>query len=148
MLMWTASVKTSKRITEPDMVTIDNKGWMMFAGHRIGKVKGSVITMRRHYSKHLYRVLNSWCLNCEVLNSGMKTFVIHDEDTGIQYRITYDKIQELFGQFNIFITFGVERQFAIPLQVWDKSLHDIVTMGMSVTDFWNSPPTRWIKRKK
>lgn len=130
------------------MVTIDNKGWMMFAGHRIGKVKGSVLTMRRHYSKHLYRVLNSWCLNCEVLNSGVKTFIIQDEDTGIHYRITSAKIQELFDQFNISITFGIEKQFAIPLQVWDKSLHGNVTKGMSVADFGSALTLLWKKRQK
>lgn len=115
----------------------------------IGRVEGSTLFMRRNTGRHLYRVLNAWCLNVDVVNGGFEQFVIDTEQCE-RFVIRYDTIQRLRTKLNLFITFQDERQLAIPVRCWDKydysNLSFPVLIGLLPEEFVESCRGRWRSR--
>jgi len=118
-------------------------------GKTIGQIDGTALIMKRNTERHFYRVLNAWCLNIEVVNSGVEKFII-DTEQRQRYVITLSAIKALRSKVNLFVTFGVERQLAIPVQCWDKysfeNLSFPVFIGMPPAEFIETCSGRWRSR--
>ena len=108
-------------------------------GRKIGRIKDNVLLMKRNTGRHLYRVLDAWCLNVEVVNSGVDKFVI-DTELSERYVILLSRIKDLRSKLNLFVTFGQERQLAIPIQCWDKYSFE----NLSFPVFIGTPPSEFI----
>lgn len=119
------------------MIVVENDILKM-DGRTIGRMEGNTLIMRRNVSKHFYRVLDAWCLNVEVINSGAEKFII-DTEQKQRYIITLPVIKALRAQVNLFVTFGQERQLAIPAQCWDKYSHE----NLSFPVFIGTPPSEF-----
>jgi hypothetical protein len=118
-------------------------------GKTIGTINDGGLYMKRNTVKHFYRVLDAWCLNIEVINCGADKFVI-DTEKKERYIITLATIKALRSQANLFVTFGQERQLAIPAQCWDKYSHENLSfpvfIGTPPTEFTNICTGRWRSR--
>jgi len=117
-------------------------------GKAIGRIESNALFMRRTMQKHHYRVLDAWCLNVETVNVGVDKFII---DAGAEiYTISVGTIKKLRTYINMFVTFGKERQLAIPLKCWDKYEKTNKTfpvyIGMSPDAFAESCTGRWTGR--
>ena len=100
------------------MVEIKNS-ILRLNGKPLGRVENNKLYMVRAKNRHFYRVLESWCLNVEIVNSGVEWFIINVSEDGSQYRITLDKIKKLRSKVNMFVSFKDEHQLAIPAKCWD-----------------------------
>lgn len=132
------------------MVNIIN-GQVVLDGRNIGKLnEREALVMRRSVERHKYRVLEAWCLNVEVVNCGAKRFIIDTTDTAERYVVTLDAIMRLRSVLNLFVTFGKERQLAVPLMCWDKYHHGNLSfpaqIGLQPADFADSCTGRWRSR--
>lgn len=129
------------------MVRIENNK-LLLNGKQVGFMQNDILTMKRIFHKHHYYVLDAWCLNVEVVNSGASRFVI-ETDTE-RYIISLDKIMKLRSKLNLFVTFGTERQLAIPLKCWDRyNLPEVsfpVFIGIPPDEFVDSCSGRWRSR--
>lgn len=115
----------------------------------IGKIKNNTLFMKRNIGKHFYRVLDAWCLNIEVVNSGVDKFVI-DTEQKERFIIKFAAIKALRSKINMFVTFGEERQLAIPSKCWDRysfeNLSFPVFIGMPPAEFVDNCAGRWRSR--
>ena len=130
------------------MVIIENN-IVKLDGKAIGLLNGKVLTMRRNTARHFYRVLNAWCINVEVVNSGAERFII-DTEKRERFVVRLSVIQALRARVNVFVTCGQERKLAIPLQCWDKYSHDNLSfpvfIGIPPDEFVETCTGRWRSR--
>lgn len=130
------------------MVTIVN-GTMKLDARTIGKVENDKLLMHRSRMKHYYRVLNAWCINIDVINSGVTKFIITVDD-GDKYIIGLDKIKALRSKLNMFVTFKDERQLAIPHSCWDRYVKENkdfpIATGIPADEFAEKCDGRWRSR--
>jgi hypothetical protein len=128
---------------------IKEKDVLYLDGKLIGKMEGNILYMKRNVSKHFYRVLDSWCLNIEVVNSGAERFVI-DTEQRERFIIRLSAVKALRSKINMFVTFGQERQLAIPSKCWDRYSHENLSfpafIGMPPTEFVDNCSGRWRSR--
>lgn len=131
------------------MIAVENDILKM-DGRHIGKIEGNALMMKRNMAKHFYRVLDAWCLNIEVINSGVERFII-DTEQRQRYIIKLSTIKALRSKINMFVTFNQERQLAIPVQCWDKYLYENLSfpafIGMPASEFVDTCSGRWRSRK-
>jgi hypothetical protein len=130
------------------MLTIENES-VKVNGKTIGKLKEKTLFMKRNHERHFYRVLESWCINIDVINCGAEKFVI-DTDKKERYVVSFSTIQSLRSKLNMFVSFGQERQLAIPVQCWDKYLHSNLSfpvyIGTPASEFADNCKGRWQSR--
>lgn len=130
------------------MLTIENES-VKVNGKTIGKLKDKTLSMKRNHGRHFYRVLESWCINIDVINCGAERFVI-DTDEKERYIVSLSTIQALRSKLNMFVTFGQERQLAIPIQCWDKYSHNNLSfpvyIGTPASEFADNCAGRWQSR--
>jgi hypothetical protein len=130
------------------MVSIENNS-VKVNGKTIGKLEGKTLLMNRNHDRHFYRVLESWCINIDVVNCGAERFVI-DTDNKERYTVSLSAIKALRSKLNMFVTFGQERQLAIPIQCWDKYSHSNLTfptyIGTPAAEFADKCTGRWQSR--
>jgi len=130
------------------MLTIENES-VKVNGKTIGKLKEKTLFMRRNHERHFYRVLDSWCINIDVINCGAKKFVI-DTDEKERYVVSFSTIQSLRSKLNMFVSFRQERQLAIPVQCWDKYSHNNLSfpvyIGTPASEFADNCAGRWQSR--
>lgn len=87
----------------------------------IGTYGEGVFTSHRSSSKHLYKKLNAWGIDCKVLDGLIKdhelhTVIIHDKDT----KTTYTTKAENFKQYGTILHFKPHRpQVFLPLDYWE-----------------------------
>lgn len=87
---------------------------------------------------HLYKALNSFCVNTEVLNTYDWKYILFRCDFNTEYKISRIEFEKLFGSLNMYISFGAEKQLAIPIAMMDTidSITKIVkAYGTTVKDF-------------
>ena len=86
----------------------------------IGELVDGVFTSRRHASKHLYKKLDAWGLDCKaydgmVADQGLHTVRIIDLDT----KTTYATHAENFKKYGTILHFKPHRsQVFLPLKYW------------------------------
>lgn len=87
----------------------------------IGNYGDGVLTSHRNSSKHLYKKLNAWGIDCKVYDGllkdrGLHTVIIHDKDTNI----TYTTKAENFKKYGTILHFKPHRpQVFLPLDYWE-----------------------------
>jgi len=87
---------------------------------------------------HIYKTLNSFCVNSEVLSRYDWKNILFKCDFNTEYKICKIEFDKLFDALNMYISFGDERQVAIPIAMMDTidSLTKIVKVyGTTVRDF-------------
>lgn len=125
-------------------------GKLMMDGKTIGEmVDEKTLLMKRNKERHHYRALDAWCLNIDVVNSGISRFVI-DTVQRERFVIHLEKINQLRKHINMFVSFGSERQLAIPIQCWDRYVYENLSfpayIGMEAADFADTCRGRWQSR--
>ena len=103
---------------------------------------------------HLYRTLNSFCVNAEVLSMYDWKNILFQCDFNTEYIISKTEYDKLFNVLNMYISFGNEKQVAIPVAMMNKrnSITKIVdTYGVTVKEFIDekikvSPYHNWKNR--
>lgn len=122
---------------------------LIMNGKSIGRIDKDCLIMRRNTTKHFYRVLDAWCLNIEVVNAGVRRFIIETEQKE-RWVISFDTIKALRSHLNLFVTFGQERQLAIPALCWDRYSHENLSfpvfIGTPPAEFAEACPGRWRSR--
>ncbi len=103
---------------------------------------------------HIYKALNSFCVNSEVLSRYDWKNILFKCDFDTEYRISKIEFDKLFNTLNMYISFGDEKQVAIPIAMMDTvdSLTKIVKVyGTTVKDFIDKkislPPYQAWKRR-
>lgn len=87
----------------------------------IGNFEDGVFTSKRQSSKHLYKKLNAWGIDCKVLDGlmkdrGLHTVIIEDTETQTKY-VTQ---AENFKNHGTILHFKPHRpQVFLPLEYWD-----------------------------
>ena len=140
------------------MITIqDNK---VFLNDKfIGKLVKNETTFlsNRNISKHLYRKLNSFGINEELILQIRINQVVIKLGKHKFFRITIDKIKEFMSKYRSIINYNkYERQIMIPLAIMDvcNGNPDEITEGHTIEEFNNliqdprSLYQQWIRRKK
>lgn len=128
--------------------------YLYLNGRLMAEISGEDILMKRVRSRHLYRVLNAWCVNTEIVAICKKRFIVALPD-GDRYIISISKVSQLRSKLNMFVTLGTERQLAIPLECWDYYVRNInpatepefpAAIGLSADEFVAAPDGRWRSR--
>lgn len=127
---------------------ISQRGNNLYIGSKVvGTIKGGDVFMKRNKGRHIYRVLNAWCVNTEILPFATSSLVI-DVGNSELYVIKMYRLEQLRAKLNMYITFKDERQLAIPIECWDKfstgTLPD--SIGVSPSEFVENAPGRWKSR--
>jgi hypothetical protein len=90
-------------------------------GQIIGSFDGTTLRLKRKRSRHLFRRLDSWCVDLDVLvyaaDAGAETVVVEDVETGEVYETTLDD----FLACGIPIDHGSGTQLALPTKYWLRS---------------------------
>lgn len=130
---------------------ISQKGNKLYIGGKmVGIIHGKNVVMRRSPKHHFYRVLNAWCVNTEILPFAEVSLVIEISRNKF-YVISLARLEQLRSRLNMYVTFGQERQLAIPLECWDVYSSNAVdampaSIGVSPLDFVENAPGRWVSR--
>lgn len=139
--------------------TLHIDGKNVYIGSKlIAQIGDGACTIERSKERHFYRALNSWCLNYELvkemLDKNVKRIQIVDKKAGKTYELELTEVQVLMQKFNAFLSFGTEKQVAVPLSLWEvygvrngKDVHEVP--GISAEEFANTTFTgRWGQRIK
>jgi hypothetical protein len=90
-------------------------------GRIIGTFDGTTLRLKRKRSKHLFRTLNSWCIDLDVLvraaGAGIERIVVEDTESG---EIFETELGVLLNR-GMVIDHGAGTQIALPLQYWLRS---------------------------
>lgn len=89
----------------------------------IGTYGEGTFISRRNSSKHLYKKMNAWGIDCKAFdgllkNQGLHTVIIHDLDT----KISYTTQAENFKKYGTILHFKPHRpQVFLPLDYWEET---------------------------
>jgi hypothetical protein len=90
-------------------------------GRIIGTFDGTTLRLKRKRSKHLFRALNSWCVDLGLLvraaDAGVERVVIVDSEANETYEVGLDD----FLNFGVVIDHGAGVQVSLPLHYWHRS---------------------------
>ena len=90
-------------------------------GRIIGTFDGTTLLLKRKRSRHLYRVLDAWCVDLGVLvraaDAGVERVVVVDSESGETYEVGLGDILN----YGTVIDHGAGVQVALPLQHWVRS---------------------------
>jgi hypothetical protein len=99
-------------------------------GRIIGTFDGTTLRLKRKRSKHLYRVLDAWCVDLGVLvraaDAGVERVVIVDSESGETYEAELDDILN----YGTVIDHGAGVQVALPLRYWLRSSMPQLRLGL------------------
>lgn len=134
---------------------IDGKN-VYLGSKMIAQIDEEVCIIERSKDKHFYRVLDSWCLNYDLLKELVERNVariqIVDKKNAKIYEVDLSKVRELTKRFNTFLSFGSEKQVAVPLPLWDvfrvaNGMDSLESLGKTVDAYASSTFTgRWAER--
>jgi hypothetical protein len=90
-------------------------------GRIIGSFDGTTLRLKRKRSRHLFRRLDSWCVDVATLitaaDVGVERIIVEDVETGEVYETTLDD----FLACGIPIDHGDGVQLALPTKYWLRS---------------------------
>jgi hypothetical protein len=90
-------------------------------GRIIGTFDGTTLRLKRKRSRHLYRALNSWCVDLATLvsaaDAGVERVVVEDTESGE----TFETELGVLLSHGVAIDHGFGTQVALPLQYWLRS---------------------------
>ena len=99
-------------------------------GRVVGSFDGTTLRLKRKRSKHLFRTLNSWCIDLDVLvraaDADVETVVVEDTETGETYEVGLVDILS----YGTVIDHGAGVQVALPLQYWLRSSMPQLRLGL------------------
>ncbi len=136
-------------------IKIDGKN-VYLGSKMIAQIDDGACVIQRSKDKHFYRVLDSWCLNYELVKELVEKEVtriqIVDKKNAKIYEVDLSKVRELTKRFNTFLSFGSEKQVAVPLPLWDvfrvaNGMDSLESLGKTVDAYASSTFTgRWAER--
>lgn len=124
-------------------------------GKKVGEFERETGTLIFHKKlSHLYKRLNSFCVNAEVLKLFSWKYILFVCENNTEYRISKIEFDKLFNILNMYISFGEERQVAIPIAMLDtinSETKRIERCGVPVKEFIEgktcvSPYGNWKER--
>jgi hypothetical protein len=90
-------------------------------GRIIGTFDGTTLRLKRKRSKHLYRVLDAWCVDLGLLvraaDAGVERVVIVDSEANETYEAELNDILN----YGTVIDHGAGTQIALPTKFWLRS---------------------------
>lgn len=105
---------------------------------RVNDIDKKILT-KRDFCKHLYRILHSFCVNSIIVS---ESFLSKTQDYTIVFyndnytaTITIKKLINFMEKYNCWITFGDEKQIAIPIAILEFQGDNYKTIGLSVDEF-------------
>jgi hypothetical protein len=124
----------------------------------IARISQEFCIIERNKERHFYRTLNAWCINYELIKEAIERNIpklqIVDKKFGNTYEIELAEIRNLMRSFNAFISFGNEKQIAVPLSLWDiyetrKGKDHLKTARITIEQliYW-SYSGKWAQRLK
>lgn len=128
---------------------------ILYNGVVIGHLEGSVITIKKDITKHLYRYLHSFCIT-DMLYKDSRIYTFEFITENNVYIITRDELELFMQHYNAYFTFNnSEKQIAIPLvlmNIWDNNkilkTNSFDIKGFKQITFDNERYVNWQSRNK
>ena len=96
-----------------------------------------IITTKRSIENHIYHKLHSFCFATNLLETHEWTKLLVETDT-LRFEIHKCDFENFKKAYNTFISYGIERQNAIPLSMFtsfDNETQETVKRGMTILEF-------------
>lgn len=136
-------------------IKIDGKN-VYLGSKMIAQIDDGACVIERSKDKHFYRVLDSWCLNYDLVKELVEKEVtriqIVDKKNAKIYEVDLSKVRDFSKRFNTFLSFGTEKQVAVPLPLWDvfrvsNGIDTLESLGKSTDAYASSLfRGRWAER--